>query len=75
MPRYLIDAYVEIKLENVQVEIDDDQNNFLSLLGKALIEKLNHRLTLLDFRGARTGDDGIVTDIKCKAVINWTRED
>jgi len=73
--RYLIDVHAEIDIENLQVSIPDDGLFSEQCLQDAAIDMLNKRLTILDIKGARSGDDGFISDIGPVDVSNWNRQD
>lgn len=71
--QYTVDATVTISLENVRLRLDEPIKEKLDL-EDALVQFLNKRLTLLDIKGARSGDDGLITSIACEDVDNWVAD-
>ncbi len=71
--KYKVDATVRIVLEDVKLDLDDHINEELEL-EDALLQKLNKQLTLLDIKGARTGDEGVITSMECDDIDNWSTE-
>lgn len=67
--KYTVDATVTITLEQVILRLDESASEELDF-HDALLQKLRQQLVLLDIKGARTGDDGVITAIECESIDN-----
>lgn len=71
--KYLIDATVRINLEQVPVYLDAPAVNE-DEYEDAIMQICAKRLVLLDIKGGRTGDDGLLTAMEIESIDCWERE-
>lgn len=72
--KYKINATITVTLEDISITLDETPNEELDF-EDALMQKLNDKLVLLDIKGDRTSDDGLVTAIECESIDCWERID
>lgn len=70
MAKYLVDLTVEVTVENLVVTIGDELMGE-ETLAQAAERKLRKSMTILDIKGARSGDDGYISLIGEANITNW----
>ncbi|MCP4900092.1 MAG: hypothetical protein GY906_24240 [bacterium] len=68
--KYTVDATLIITLEQVEITLAESASGEQAMID-ALMQKLQKQLVLLDFKGARSGDEGLITSIECDSLDNW----
>lgn len=71
---YRVTASVMITVEDLLIDVGDDGATSEEHLREVAFEMLNKRMTILDVKGARSGDDGTIHDIDVNEITNWNAE-
>lgn len=77
MSKFTVNAAVMISVEDVAVNLvrgGESKSDYENYLKDALSSVLNERLTLLDIRGGRSGNDGLITFIDVTEIEDWNAE-
>lgn len=70
MKKYTLDTTITVTLEQVTVNLEEPASGELDLQD-ALMQVLQKRLVLLDIKGGRTGEAGLISTIECESIDNW----
>lgn len=76
MAKYLVDGRLTVRVADIPVTLDDnDPRPHIEQVTEAFAKALEDRLTILDIKGARGGQDGHITSFGVASVHGWDQVD